>query len=113
MEDIGKNIETLIEEAVAYGKTTVELAKLKAIDKISGIAASLISKILIGSILFFIVLFLSLGLAFWLGNVFGRVYLGFLAVAGIYSVLAILVHFFLSKWFKNLICNYIIKNALD
>ena len=113
MEDIGKHIETLLEGAVEYGKTTVELTKLKAVDRISDIAASLLSVLFAWAALFLLILFASLGLAFWLGGIFGKMYFGFLAVAGIYALLALLIHLFLSKWIKKIICNYIIKLALN
>ncbi|MCX6224375.1 MAG: hypothetical protein NTV01_06425 [Bacteroidia bacterium] len=112
MEDIIKQIEILFEKAVDYGKTTIELAKLKAIDRISDIAASIIVKIVTGVVLFLFLLFASLGLALWLGEVLGKIYLGFLAVAAIYGVFAILAHLFLNRWIKKLICNFIIKKAL-
>jgi hypothetical protein len=112
MEDIEKQIDTLFDQAVEYGKTTLELAKLKAVDRISDITSSLLSKIVAGAALFFLFLFASLGLAYWLGEVLGKTYLGFFAVAAIYGVLGILIHLLLGKWIKKLICNYIIKRSL-
>lgn len=113
MEEAGKQIEELIERAVDLGRTTIELTKLKAVDKISDITASLISKIVAGAVLFLAVLFASLGLALWLGDLLGKVYLGFFAVAGIYAILGVLIHILLNKWIKKLICNYIINRALN
>ncbi|MFA5814633.1 MAG: hypothetical protein WC865_03330 [Bacteroidales bacterium] len=112
MEEIGKQIETLLERAVEYGKTTIELTKLNAIGKISDVAGSLISKIVGGAALFLFILFASLGLAFWLGEILGKIYFGFFAVAAIYGLLGTLIHLFLSKWIKKQISNYIIKSAL-
>jgi hypothetical protein len=57
-------------------------------------------------------LFASLGLAFWLGDLFGKIYLGFLTVAGFYGLLALMVHLFLGRWIKKMICDYLIKEAL-
>ena len=58
MEDNAKLIESLIEKATDYGKTTFELAKLKALDKTSDIASSFIPHsaviILIASFLLFL-----------------------------------------------------------
>ena len=113
MEDVEKQVEKLFDAAVDYGKTSLELTKLKAIDKISDIAASLISKIFSAIIVLCFLLFATLGLAFWLGDVLGKVYLGFFAVAAIYGILAILIHLVMSKWVKKLVCNFIIKNALN
>ncbi len=113
MEEITKQIEVLFEKTVEYGRTTIELAKLKATDRISDAAASIIAKIVAGAVLFLFILFGSIGAALWLGDVFGKVYLGFLAVAAFYGVSAILVHLFLTRWIKKLICNYIIRNFLN
>ena len=112
MEEFKKQIEALIEGAVEYGKSTIELGKLKAIDRISDVAASLLSKIIAGAALVLFILFASLGLAFWLGEILGKIYFGFFAVAAIYGLLGILIHLFLSKWIKIVICNYIIRTAL-
>ena len=112
MEEIIKQIEILFEKAVEYGRTTIELAKLKAIDRISDIAASIIAKIVAGAILLLFLLFASVGLSLWLGEVLGKVYLGFLAVAALYGLFAILAHLFVNKWIKKLICNFIIKKTL-
>jgi hypothetical protein len=113
MEDIENQIETLFDRAIEYGKTSIELAKLKAVDKISDIAASLISRIFISAVLIMIFLFASLGLALWLGEIMGKVYLGFFTVAAIYCVLAILTYLFFGKWIKRLIVNGLIRKVLD
>ena len=112
MEEIKKQIEALIEGAVEYGKSTIELVKLKAIDRISDVTASLLSKIIAGAALFLFILFASLGLAFWLGDLLGKIYFGFFAVAALYGLLGILIHLLLSKWIKIAICNYIIRTTL-
>jgi hypothetical protein len=112
MEGIGKQIETLIEGVVEYTSTTLELAKLKAVDRISDAIASLLSRIIAWMALFLFFLFSSLGLAFWLGDLMGKTYLGFFAVAGLYLLLGLLVHLFLGKWIKRLIGNYLIKITL-
>lgn len=112
MEEVGKQFEELIGKAVEYGKTTIDLAKLKAVDKISDLSASIISKMFVTASLFFFLLFASLGLALWLGDLLGKVYLGFLAVAALYGILGILFHLLLNKWIRKIICNYIIKRIL-
>ena len=81
MEEIIRQIEALFEKTVDYGRTTIELAKLRATDRISDVAASIIAKMVAGVVLFMFILFGSIGAALWLGDVMGRAYLGFLAVA--------------------------------
>lgn len=113
MEDIGKQIETLFKRTVEYGETTLELTKLKAVEKVSDIGASLSSIIIAYTVIILFILFASLSLAIWLGEILGKIYLGFFAVAAIYGLLVILIQLFLGKWIKKLIGNYIIKKALD
>lgn len=112
MEDIVKQIEDLIKSTVEYGKTTIELTKLRAVDRISDVTASIIGKIIAITVFILFFLFASLGLALWLGDVFGKIYIGFFAVAGLYGLFGILMSLFLGKWIKRLICNFIIKHIL-
>lgn len=112
MEDRAKLIEELLEKATEYGKSSLELVKLKAIDKTSDVVSSFIPN----SIVFFLIaafmLFLNLGLAFWLGEILGKTYFGFLVVAAFWAFIGLVICLFMRKWFKKLISNYIIKQAL-
>jgi|SRR5664280_2300760 len=112
MEENAKLIEELLEKAAEYGKASYELAKLKALDKTSDVVSSFIPNsvvfILIGSFL----LFLNLGLAFWLGEILGRTFFGFFVIAGFYAVTGIVMHFFMHKWLKKTVGNYFIKQLL-
>lgn len=112
MEDNVKLIEALLEKAVDYGKTTYELEKLKALDKSSDVASSLIPHtavfVLIGSFL----LCINFGLALWLGEILGRIFYGFFVVGAFYALISIIIRFLMLKWLKKIIRNYIIKQAL-
>lgn len=112
MEDNSKLIEPLLEKVEDYGKATLELLKLKALDKTSDLVSSILpgSFVLVMIVLF--LLFLSLGLAFWLGDIFGKTYYGFMAVAGFFGIIAIVFRLFLTNWLKKIISNYIIKQVL-
>jgi hypothetical protein len=57
-------------------------------------------------------LFLNLGLAFWLGEILGRTFYGFFVVAAFYGIAGIVLHFFMHDWLKKIIGNYFIKNVL-
>jgi len=112
MEDNAKLIESLFERAADYGKTSLELVKLKALDKTSDVVSSIIPHSVVFVLIGVFMLFLNLGLAFWLGEILGNFYFGFFAVAGFYGFMGILIHFFMHKWLKKLICNYFIKQLL-
>ena len=112
MEDNKKSVELLLEKATEYGKTNFELVKLKVLDKTSDVVSTFIPHsvviVLIGSF----TLFLNLGLAFWLGEILGKIFYGFFVVAGFYVITGIVVHFFMHKWLKKVVGNYFIKQVL-
>jgi hypothetical protein len=110
-------IEMLIDKIEEYSKTTIELYKLKIIDKSTDVFASLASRIIIFIIiaLFFIVL--TIGVALYLGDVMGKPYYGFFAVAGFYAVTAIILFIirkpYIEKTFNDYIINQIFKEKKD
>ena len=112
MENTTKLIEDLLERTVEYGKTTYTLAKLKALDKTSDVVSSIIPHTFVFFAVASFVLFVNLGLGFWIGDILGKIYYGFFVVAGFYGLIAIVVHFFMHQCIKRKIGNYIIKQVL-
>jgi hypothetical protein len=112
MEENTSSIESLIEKATEYGKTSLELAKLHVLDKTAEVVSSLLSNSLVLVIISSFMLFVSLGLALWLGEILGKIYFGFFIVAGFYGLTGILIHFFLRKWLKKCVGDSIIKQML-
>jgi fatty acid desaturase len=112
MEDTTKLMESLLERAVEYGKTSFELAKLKALDKTTDVISTTIPHTVVIILIALFLLFFNLGLSFWLGEILGNIYFGFFVVAAFYGVSAIVLHFFMHKWLKKHIGNYFIKQVL-
>jgi hypothetical protein len=112
MEENANLLETLLERASEYGKTSIELARLKALDKTTEIVSSVIPLSVVILLVASSLLFLNLGLAFWLGEVLGKIYYGFFIVAVFYVLAGIFIHFFLHKWIKRLVGDYFIKRVL-
>jgi len=112
MEDNAKLIESLLEKAAEYGKATFELAKLKALDKTSDVVSSFIPHSVVLVLITVFILFLNLGLAFWLGEILGKIFFGFFVVAAFYCIIGIVLHFFMHKWLKKHVSNFIIKHVL-
>jgi len=104
--------EPLLESATEYSKTTYELIKLRILDKSSDVVSSIIPHSIVFVMFASFLVFLNLGLALWLGDIFDGVFLGFLAVAGFYGIAGIVLHFVFHKRIKKYICDYIIKEAL-
>jgi hypothetical protein len=112
MEENAKLLESLVERATDYGKTTYELVKLKALDKTAQVVSSVVPHSVILILFASFSLFLNLGIAFWLGEIFGRLYYGFFIVAAFYVLTGIIIHFFFYKSLKKTVCNYVIKQLL-
>lgn len=112
MEENTNLIDELIEKTVDYGKSSLELAKLKALDKTSDGISSFLAHSAVIVILVAFMFFISLGLALWAGKILGEIYFGFFAVAGFYGITAILIYFFMLKWIKKCFSNTFIKLML-
>jgi hypothetical protein len=112
MEENTNLFKALIERASEYGKTSYELAKLKAVDKASDVVSTFVPHSIVFVVVASFVLFLNLGIAMWLGDLLGKLFYGFFLVAAFYVFTGILIHFFLHKWLKRLVSDYFIKHAL-
>ena len=112
MEDNARLIKSIIESAAEYGKTSYELIKLKALDKTSDVVSSVIPHYVVFVIIASFLLFLNLGLAFWLGEILGKIYFGFFVIAGLYGITGIVLYCFMHKWLKRIVSSYIIKQVL-
>ena len=109
MVDKTTPLETLIERAEAFGKTSIELFKLKAIDKTSEIVSGLSSWLVVIILVAMFFMILNIGIALWIGELLGNSYYGFFTLAGFYAILAIIVMIFSNRWIRKPIRNSIIS----
>lgn len=112
MEDKTNIFESLLERASDYGKTSYELVKLKVVDKTSDVVSSFIPHSVVFIMIASFILFLNLGIAFWLGDLIGKLFYGFFVVAAFYVIIGIAIHFLMHKWIKRLLSDYFIKHVL-
>jgi hypothetical protein len=112
--DVKDNIfESLWYKVEELGLTTLELSKLKALETVTNVTTSMLSRItVIISILVFLLIF-NIGVAFLLGDILGRICYGFFIVAVFYLIAAIILHFYLHIWIKNSVSELIINKALQ
>ena len=106
-------IETLFEKGEAYGKTSLELAKLKSLETTTHVVTSLISRMSVILMLLLFGLVLNIGIALMLGEFLGKSYYGFFIVAAFYLLAGLVLHFFLLKWIKKPVSELIIIQALQ
>lgn len=104
--------ETLLEKAIEYLKTTMELLKLKSVDKISEWVSTALPMTFLLGILLFALFFLHVGLAIWIGKLVGDLFLGFLAIGAFYVFLMIVFRLFMYKRVKRNIRQQMIKTLL-
>jgi hypothetical protein len=112
MEEKNNLLGSLIDIATDYGETSIELVKLKVLDKTTDIVSSLIPLSIVVMFVMSFFLFLNLGIAFWLGDILGKTAFGFLVVAGFYIFIAIFIRLFLYKWIKRFVGDYLVKRLL-
>lgn len=112
MTDQSTPIETLLEKAEDYSKTTIELFKLNAIDKSADVLSSLISRTVVILAMTLFILIANIGLALWLGELLGKSYFGFFVIAAFYGFVAIMLKLFRHRWLKTSISNTIIRQLL-
>jgi hypothetical protein len=112
MDEKENILSSLWDSVEEYSKTNIELIKLKGLDKASDIAAAAISRITAIIAYFTFLLMASLGVAFWLGAVLGRIWYGFFVVAAFYGLLGLLAYFFLHKGLKRVFADMIIHQTL-
>jgi len=102
----------LTEKAKDYIDTSIQLAKLKAINKVSSVTSSLISMIVMPLLLLVVIILLSIGFSLWLGKILGAYHYGFFITGTFLVLLIILVYKFRNKWLKVPIANSLIENIL-
>lgn len=108
MENNSKQIESLLEKTMDYVKTSYELIRLKTIDKLAELISLLIPRIITFVLILSFFIFFNLGLAFLLGELIGKLYIGFFIVAGFYCFVAVVL-LLLNPCIKKKIYNGIIR----
>ena len=84
-------IEPLLERVEQYGRSGLELIKLKSIDKTADISSTLASRLILLMVIVFCVIALNIAAALWLGELLGKNYYGFLVVGGFYAVVSVVL----------------------
>ena len=112
MKDKENILEPLWEKAENYGKTSFELLRLKSIDKTSDVVSTVLPYAVVIVLTIIFLVFINFGIAYWLGALWGSIYLGFFAVAAFYGLCGVVIHFVLHDKIKERIRNTMIKLLL-
>ena len=112
-------VEMLLEKLEQYGKTNLELYRLKAIDKSTDLFASISTRIVLVLVISLFFLLLTLGLCFYIGDLLGKIYYGFFVMTGFYFIVFLVLLLFRNKLednFNDYLINQIFKekkNAIN
>lgn len=106
-------IETLFERAEDCSKTTLELLKLKAIEKSADVVSSFAMRLVMFIVVALFIIISNIGLALWIGDMLGKSYYGFFIIAGAYALIAVLLRSYLHQWVKIPVSNFIISQMLN
>lgn len=94
----------------SYIGDRIALVKLQAVEKVSTIAASIVTGVLLVLFGLFLLIFVSITLGFLFSGWLDSYAAGFGIVAGIYLLLVLIIVFFGKRLFGNAITQKIIQN---
>lgn len=110
---IKEKFETIAGQAQDLAETAYKIALMEATEQITRILSSgmvLALLILLGN---FLLLFIGLGVAWWIGDAIHDTKMGFFIVGGFYLVLIILIAFLARKTITPFFRNMIIKKLYE
>ena len=108
-QDYKANLEDLADDLKDYLKTSAELYKMQASAKGAEMGAEAILGIIILIFLSMAFLFASIAAAFSISAWLGKEYSGFLIVAGVYLLVALVIIFFKNKGMKRSLADKIVN----
>jgi Zn-dependent protease with chaperone function len=112
MEEKKSPVEVLLERGETYAKTTLQLFKLKATDQVARIVSNIASGFVILILLILLFINLNIGIALVIGDLLGKIRLGFMIMAGFYGLMGLFVYLFRDRWIKNPVSNVVIAQLL-
>jgi hypothetical protein len=92
-----------------YIQQRILLLRLQATDKVSRIASTIITSVLIIVVGLFLLVFASITAGLWLASITGSLIAGFGIVALFYFVVFLFIIIFLKKMLQNLFINKLIR----
>ncbi len=115
-EEFGESpalLEEFTHQFKSYANTLYELFLLKAVQKISSGATTVL---VIAAVIFLTVLllvFASIGAALWLNQLLGNPFCGFFIVSGFYALLVLLIYAFRKRVIRRSIQDIIVNEMLN
>lgn len=107
--ELHTSAENLVHNVREYAETRLNYLILDAQEKIADTAGGIISGVVLAVMGLFLLFFLSIGAAWYIGEVTGKAFIGFFSVAGFYAVLGIILYAMRHSMFHKPVANSLIK----
>jgi len=104
-----EELEKIRKEIREYLGVRFDLLRLQIAENISGILSKTATLIITGYLLFFILLFLSIAAGYFFASLLGSNELGFLCVAGFYTLLLLIFMLFRKRIIERPVIRTVIK----
>jgi hypothetical protein len=108
MEEKNK-VEQLLGNVKSYVETRFDIVMLNMQDKLSDILSSVASVLVLSVLSVFVVFFMSIGAAWWIGQSLQNSSVGFFIVGGFYLLLMLVIFMFKDQWIKSPVINALLK----
>lgn len=105
-------IEGLSDSLKQYIRLNYEIVKLEAVKKTSEIGAALLGSLMVGIVLFLFVFSLSMAVGFYLSELIGDSFSGFVIIALFYLLISIILLIGRKKLIEKPFRNKVIKELL-
>lgn len=102
-------LEMMGQNLVKYLEARMNLMLLNTSDKASTMVSSIASILLMAVCMLFVLIFLSIGAALWIGSAFENASMGFLIIGVFYLIVSIILYAVRSTFIKVPIMNKILQ----
>lgn len=102
-------LEVMLEHLKEYAETRIDLIALEVQDKLSEILSSVATYAVVGLLMFFTLLFISIGAAISLSDYFHSSAAGFFCVAGFYLIVGLIAFLTRRSLIKTPVTNALLK----
>ena len=108
-----QNLEELFKSIQEYIDTQKKLVKLHAVEKVSIASSTFAANLIIISFFLLMFLFVSLALAYFLSEYFGKTSMGFGIGGVMYLFVGLVLYVKRESWLKTPLANSIVNNMMN
>jgi hypothetical protein len=109
MEEKSK-IDSLVNHVKEYAEQSFNLLLINLYEKVSRMISGATAAIILAVFGVIVLLFLSMGVALWIGRALGEIFLGFFIVAAFYMLVAAFLYMMRDKWIRLPVVNSVIRS---